>query len=316
MTPRDTLREALAALRRMGADVPGETPNARGWIEMKCPACADSEHHLGWRPESGSWKCWRCEVKRGGDILRALGGHHWAAGIPEAVIRLLIRGENGGEKPVSAPERRRPAAILPYGACALVGSAHLKYLSSRGYTPPNALAQKWGLWATGAVTQPAYRWRIVVLVEASDGAVVSWTARAIDTTRPDRWVSCPATDEAEPIKRQLYGAARAVSGRVVVVEGVPGVWRLGAGAVATFGTEWTVAQARALRRGWPRGVWVVFDPEPAAQRSAQRLASGLRAAGIPAQAVDLCREFGAADPGELSADEARVMMEELLCQEP
>lgn len=77
---------------------------------------------------------------------------------------------------------------------------------------------------------------------------------------------------------QNFTIDKAAGDSCIVVEGVTDVWRLGPGAVATFGIKFRPAQVAMLARHF-KTIHVLFDPEPAAQAQARKLATDISRLG-------------------------------------
>ncbi len=103
----------------------------------------------------------------------------------------------------------------------------------------------------------------------------------------------------------LYGI-HLVERTVVVVEGPADVWRLGPGAVASLGVDWSVAQARALK-DIPRR-FIMFDPDRAAQQRARKLANYL---AVYDGETTILQDMDV-DPGDLPQEVADSIMKELI----
>jgi DNA primase len=139
-------------------------------------------------------------------------------------------------------------------------------------------------------------WRIWIPVHVR-GELVTWTTRSIGD---GGYVSARPEEERTPIKHCLYGLdhCRHVA---VVVEGPADVWKIGPGAVATFGVSYTQEQV-ALLAEIPIRV-VCFDREVGAQRQATKLCRALEA-----HPGSTCRvELDAEDPGSASEEEVSAL---------
>ena len=94
----------------------------------------------------------------------------------------------------------------------------------------------------------------------------------------------------------------------ICVEGVTDVWRLGRKAFALFGIEYKRQQVQIIKKIFKK-VFVIFDSgEEQAQNKANMLVSDLQMIGVEAYQVIL--EKG--DPGELSEEEARYIVKNLI----
>jgi hypothetical protein len=95
---------------------------------------------------------------------------------------------------------------------------------------------------------------------------------------------------------------------VIIVEGPTDVWRLGDGAVCTFGTEGTEGKVRKLLAMGVKRAFVIFDPETVATSQSLRL-SAILSASIP-HCETVILERG--DPASLTPQEAEALKAELL----
>ena len=97
---------------------------------------------------------------------------------------------------------------------------------------------------------------------------------------------------------------------VVVVEGITDAWRLGPGAVATFGIQFTLMQVILLRQFESK--YIMFDSaDPQAIKQAEKLADYL--SGFPGHVEIIETHCG--DPAELTQKEADALMGELLSKQ-
>lgn len=93
-----------------------------------------------------------------------------------------------------------------------------------------------------------------------NGKLVGWQARAIGDTNPGmKYYNCPGTSKS----RMLYNYDRASQQPyVIVVEGVPSVWRLGAPAVCLFGKTMSVWQRTTITTTWAgKPVFLMLDSD-------------------------------------------------------
>jgi len=147
------------------------------------------------------------------------------------------------------------------------------------------------------------------------GAAVSWQARAMapNCPKPMRYHTCPPDREVVYHKSTVYGLDAVRGDTGVVVEGLFDCWKLGPGAVHTFGVSWLPAQLAVLAKRFRR-LFVMYDskgeadPLGDAQRQGRMLAEAASLLGVEAYAVDA---ENAKDPGDLPLEEARSLMKEL-----
>ena len=180
---------------------------------------------------------------------------------------------------------------------------HRNYLEKRRFDPDSTI-HKWELYGTDHLSNLPNR---IVIPVKFDGNTVSWTARSILPDTESRYISCG--HEVIPHKEIVYGWDK--TGKdVIIVEGVTSVWRLGDGAVATFGTGFTLEQLKLLRT--KRNKFILFDSETQAQKKAEEMAKQLSGFDGTVEVVTL---DSVNDPADLSDEEAKKIKKELLRKE-
>lgn len=281
---------------------PGHKHAREGWVNVPCPFCTGNPgYHLGYEETKDRFRCWRCGFKKHMDVVMRLTG----VGSQEA--RLLLRRFKGRPRPrvQSAREvkRRRISKLKMPAGCGPMTEAHRRYLRGRGFDP-DRLARLWGLLGTGPIGD--YKFRVIAPISHED-ELVSYQGRDITGKHPLKYKACPQSEEVMDHHHTLYGLDKVPGDAVVVVEGIADVWRLGYGAVATFGIAYTRQQV-SLLRGF-RSRFVMFDSgDPQALEQARVLAAELSAFKGSTEIVTL----DAGDPGEMGQEEADALMRELL----
>ena len=193
--------------------------------------------------------------------------------------------------------------ILPAGTGPLE-DRHKKYLIGRGYDPEE-LEEIWDIRGTGPVGR--YKFRIIAPIYL-DGELVSYQGRDITDKSPLRYKACAQEDEVIDHKEIVYGLDLLEGDTAVIVEGLFDTWRMGPGALATFGTSFTLSQALLISRSVKRA-FLLYDSERAAQIEAEKMANMLVAFKVETEI--LIMEKQGIDPGDLSPKEAREIMKEL-----
>ena len=287
-----------ALLRDRGIKVTtGGQHVTRGWVGTACPFCGGSEH-LGWNLKDGYFSCWKCGGHEQDETVAAVLGvtEHEAYMLS---LKYQLRPSHEAWADPDPPGARPDKVVVPGGP--LTAAAH-RYLEGRGYDP-DAVARTWGLMATGP-TGP-YRLRIICPVWAG-GHVVSFQGRDHTGRQDLRWKACAKADEVADHKHCLGGSQLATGDSVAVVEGFTDAWRLGPGAVCTFGTGYLFPQVRLI--GAYKRRFVVLDSsdkDPNAGRQGSKLADMLET--WPGETVLVRLSDG--DPGDLDQAEADYLME-------
>src|SRR5581483_1002069 len=254
------------------------------WLGVSCPWCDHPGTYLG-IPQNGGRiaSCWSCGVHSLTNSLARL------SGLPESRIRALagqlVRGSSWPEKPRQRAGLRKPTGIGP------LGPAHRAHLQGRGFDP-DVLERLWKVQGIGW-DGGRHAWTLYVPIFL-DGQEVSFVCRRVnDDDFERRYVAATADEEAVNHRDCLYGVDLCRHS-VVVTEGVTNVWRIGPGAVATFGVKWNRIQVCRLARFAVRAI--VFDQEPAAQERAVALCRQLESFEGVTELVELSGPDPATSP--------------------
>ena len=277
-----------------------------GWAQVHCPFCTGSrDFHLGINVRYAYGNCYRCGWKSLDNIIMSL----LTCRRPEAKKILCqysakTRGTSNYPPDGAVPGGGAEKVEYPMGTGPM-NSRHKLYLEKRGFDP-EMLEREYGLLGTGPVGQ--YRHRIILPI-VFDGQVVSYQGRDITDRSELKYMACPMSGEIVNHKNILYNMDQVPGNAVVVVEGVTDAWRLGAGAVATFGTSYKASQVKLLNDTFEE-FFILFDAEPEAQRRARELGHQLALAGGQVEILTI-GEAGM-DPGQLSDGDAHNLMHELI----
>jgi len=204
----------------------------------------------------------------------------------------LSKEKLGGKKVVKPPQMGE------------LKHAHRNYLKRRKFNPDN-LIDEWSLEATSHLSGP-WSWRIIIPFHDIDDNIIAYQGRTISKSRKPKYKM--TDDEHLPVdpKSILYGINKVHTDSIIVVEGVADVWRLGPGAVATLGIDWKIEQANQIRKFKRR--FIMFDPDPQAQKRAEELAKWLSYYAGETEIIEGLKK----DPGDLSQKYADKIINSLL----
>jgi DNA primase len=191
---------------------------------------------------------------------------------------------------------------FPDGTAAMT-THHKRYLEGRNFDP-DKLGRDWGLLGTGK--KGSYRHRIIIPIYHKN-VLVSYQGRDITGDHDLRYKACPKDQEVVEHKRTIYGMDKVSGNTILILEGVADVWRMGYGAVATYGIKYTPHQLAILRQKKNR--FILFDPDPQAQVQAEKLYYQL--SGFPGH-TELLENDDGLDPGEMSQGEADDLMLDII----
>jgi hypothetical protein len=239
-----------------------------GWINIQCPWHADSSNHLGFSPD-GALTCWKC------------GGHSIIATIAillrtssEKARDIYHKYQVGGSVRPSLQKRSSSQKVLPLDFPPGTGPLlpqHRTYLFNRNFDSYQ-LEKDWGLKGTAHLGN--YKWRIIAPIYHNQ-QLVSWQARDITNWSKYKYLNCSLDKSIRPHKHCLYGLDKVPGDKIIIVEGITDVWRLGYGAVATFGLGYTWEQFSLMIQF--SKCYILFDPGEDAQNRADELANKLSA---------------------------------------
>ena len=278
-----------------------------GWTNVNCPWCGDTSDHLGISP-TGGISCWRCKVS--GTVLKLI---MKLDRCNQDEARAIIRRYRIIGSPDVANEHEHvevitamPKQSVPLWGrhCGVLPSLARKFLLQRGFAPVTEHCVRWRLSWGGASGRFRYRLLLPIIQR---GVLVNFTSRAISNDMKLPYVNLGDDKASIPVKETLYNLdSVADGGRVVVVEGPLDVWKLGPGAVCTYGVGYTKAQVGLLRDCAPSCVHILYDNEPDAQDAAEKLANEIWFCE-----TDVLQLEGVNDPGELTLEQGTKLMTEL-----
>lgn len=286
-----------------------------GWIAIKsCPFCPSRNYHFGMETSSGGCNCWKCgkhsltdtimrlcnvDFKNAKDILRAYSDKQSA------------RARQTHLKASDTVIERPGACQLPR-CTQILSNIHIKYLTERNFDAEK-LKRLWNLQGTnmifGTREEQAFSMRIIIPITYKN-TIVSYQGRDI-TGNEDRlrYLTCSKKNETRFHKHCLYGLDAIRGDSIVITEGVTKVWRLGQGAVATFGIMWTDVQALLIVNSGIKNAFVLFDKGEQAQTKAEELANLL---ALYIDHTEIINPLLFKDPGDLLQDEADNLMKNLI----
>lgn len=170
-------------------------------------------------------------------------------------------------KPVTPPGVIVPLRELPADHEARV------YLQSRRFNP-DALSDSFGIGVVAELAEgvsASTLGRLYIPVRQDD-ELVGWQCRGLRPEHKPKYLNAPTMHKS----KLLYNYDMAKNQPfVIVVEGVPSVWRLGAAAVCLFGKSMSFAQQNLLIRTWQnKPVFLLLDND--AQLEMEQAATVLR----------------------------------------
>lgn len=268
-----------------------------GWVQTSCPFCAgNTGEHLGFNTYEDYFNCWRCGWKPTLEVIKVL-----ASVDGRAAKEIFSEYQTGTVLRQDRKKFKASSIKLPPGSQALKG-VHKKYLRRRKFDP-NKLEKIWGLRGTGCSGK--YKYRIIAPIIVN-GRLVSYQGRDCTQKQKLKYKACKQENEIIDHKEVLYGIDLVQGLSCVLVEGITDAWRLGPGAVASFGISYKPQQCLMLAEKFERVV-VMYDDDPQAIVQAEKMAWDLSLYGIDVEIVLI-----EGDPGDLPQKKADSYMRKLL----
>jgi len=268
-----------------------------GWVNIACPFCAGNPGwHGGFNTTKGYYHCWRC-------------GGHWLPKIISALTnrpthetRGIIAKYTSGDDAPDFVERKYAQELKTPGSISPLTLPHRRYLASRGYDP-DEISATWEVGSTGRLGR--YKNRIYIPIH-KDNQVISYTTRYPGTTE-NKYKACSEEDEVYHHKFSIYGVDQISGDTALIVEGPTDVWRIGPGAGALFGDQFTMPQVRTLVKRFKR-VFILMDPDDAGQEAAPKLSDLLLLYNVDAE---ILVDDAGNDPGDMSGDDIQHLRKEI-----
>jgi DNA primase len=281
----------------------------RGWLGIACPFCSDSGEHLGINITNNIISCWKCGIK--GSVTKLIKEIEHTVSFPETLEVMekyqdfhrigLIQNREESESKISHLEIPKNFTKLSWPK---VPDIVIKFLTERGFDPEKICRGRELYY--GGFLGP-FKFRIILPITLR-GRLVSWVGRDVTGRSEIKYRNLEEEKSILPAKDTLYGFDEVLPGsNIVVVEGPLDQLKLGAGSVATYGTQWTQKQVTLLRELNPNSVIILFDSEEMAQESAKRLSKQI---WWCSSEVVMLNDVN--DPGELSVEQGKKLMRELI----
>ena len=269
-----------------------------GWIELACPFCSDPSYHLG-ISDSNIYHCWRCGAKGSAiKLIMELEDISYSKAIKELSKYYL---SDLKELKIDI-QKRYNHNILPKEASKNFPGIHVDYLTNRNF-PADQIISKYDLYACYIAGK--YKYRLICPI-IEEERIVNFTAIAVSGQHP-KYLHCPNDKAIIPMKECLYNIDT-IKDIAIIVEGVTDVWRIGDGAIATMGIEFTQEQVNVLVKRDIKKCFVMFDAEELAQRKAEKLAKVLSSF---IKEVDII-ELESGDPGDLNENDIKKLRENII----
>jgi len=273
--------------------------DGNGWKSTRCCYCNDHGRHLGININSGAVNCFRCGTHFLAETLQKL------TGVSRSEVISLIKENNKGG--IQSIGRLNISSVKPltFKDSGSLNRQDKRYLIDRGFDP-EVIVKEWDVKGSTNIGRFAYRLIIPIYFQKK---MVAFQGRDVTEQARLRYKSSSSKIEGGmDVKSTLYGYDKLDCDRVLVVEGPTDVWRLGPGAAATYGTEFTPEQVFLISQFSNR--FIMFDSAPEAQMLAVKLTEEL---SIYSGSTELITfdNTDSKDPGGMADTDANYIMREL-----
>jgi DNA primase len=264
-----------------------------GWIGLNCPFCGDRSTHFG-ISNVGTFNCWVCGET--GTIIK------YIAEIEKcrySTAESIFERYKTDEKQFLAQSEPVYTCEWPKGIQEKWPQVNLDYLLMRGFKPEEVI-EKYHLRPTHIGGDYPYSIIAPVFINNEMVNYVVIDVHRGKYGRRSKYENCQNAKAVVPIKSCLYNIDLVNTPNMVIVEGIIDAWKVGDGAVATFGTAFTEVQLLHILKRKPKKIFIIYDAEPQALSSAREMACDL--ASI-CKKVEIIRLRNGTDPGDFSRDD-------------
>lgn len=285
----------------------------RNWVNTRCCFCGGSSYKLGFNPQEDYCTCFACG---GHDLYDALSR---LLNVPKNQLKELLSNYAGRVNVTKELNHKTINKLeLPTNEFT---KAERKYLESRGFNP-DYLHDKYKIVGGGIVGKWKHRIIIPILL---NGKVVSWTGRSILSKERlieleiPRYKNLAIDDSIIDPKSTLFNLDNCDKDGVILTEGAFDVLRLsyldqnkqfGDNVICSFGIELTQTQIGIIADRFKK-VFILFDNEIQAQKTARKFGVQLSAVGVDVEIVDAYSDFGVKDGAELTNEQVKIIRKEL-----
>jgi len=280
---------------------------SNGWVGVEsCPFCGGGGFHFAIKLQSNTGNCWLCgNTGNTVKIVGLLGNVNW----PEAK-KIIEKYSSDTVDWAVLSDYTGESVIFPDGILPTMNRKCRKYLESRRYNP-DAIKEQFKVKCTenySTLYLDGREWdfseRIICPV-FMNRQIQCYVARDYTGEASPKYMNSPIVASIRKPHSCIYNYDT-LKGKIILVEGVTDVWRLGAKVGALLGITFTNHQIRALAEKDISEVTVLFDD--GAYKRANELATALTSV-IPSVRTAVIEED---DPGSMDQVSALKMKYELI----
>lgn len=262
----------------------------RNEFNIKCPFCDDSSSHLGINLDKQVFSCLKC--KTSGSLYKLV---FKLEKNPDKTKQIFKEYPN--KRSFFDKQRASDIPILSEFSKTPTQKAY-NYLKNRNFNP-DYIIEKYSLLFPDFTS--AYRNRIVIPF-FENNQTVTFTSRDIGYSEV-RYKSLSSEKSIKTPKETLYNIDSVNSNKVLIVEGVFDVWRIGDNCLSVSGSSITDDHIKQLIQKRIRYVFLCYDNEYEAQTRAENDAMKLSAFFD----VKIIKQDYAKDVGDISDEKLNYL---------
>ena len=278
---------------------------SKGWTNVQCPYCDDESNHCGIRNSDLKVNCWKCGRHNILNLVVTI------TGIPYSEAKNLKLYLSRAGDGINPPSHDDPKAVLANYVCLPPEStmhfpkSHRRYLKERGFSSTRII-RKYKLRAVHTIGE--YKFRIIIPIYM-DNKLVSFTSRDITDQQEPKYLHSRIKQSIIDPKNAIYNYDSVTPGTdAFLMEGPIDTWKMGDGALGSFGVQLTDRQLIYLKRKKIRKMFLFLDGDKEGRKAAKRLSFVLAPL---VQVLEILTIDKDQDPGNLSIAEAESLKHEL-----
>jgi len=259
-----------------------------GWTNIECVFCNDVSNHLGINPEGTAFNCHICgETGFITKLIKEIDGCSWRQ-TNRVYNTFSLLAEDIEQKPAI----QQPTQItLPGGPSLGITKKAENFLKNRRFNA-RQLIDKYHLQYGGVIG--AYKFRLIIPFYFNR-ALVTFSSIDFTNMQKEKYKHQQTKESIINPSRMLYNID-SVKDRMILVEGIADVWRIGDGCCSTQGKIVTYEQITMILQKGVKEVLVMFDSD--AVDESKKIAVQL-AGVIPSVAYIEYKDLWEGDPDDL-----------------
>ena len=228
-----------------------------GWIGIQCPFCNDHSNHCGINIATNIFSCWICGEK--GNVFKLISELEQCSYKKAKTIASQFRKDISCSCNTTLLLNNRiehsVQDVLPKTCQNTLPKIHTNYLLKRNFSP-EYLIKKYHIKAVHTIGR--YRFRIIAPFFLHS-KTITFVARDVTGKSNQRYLTCKNHDCIIPVKKTLYNIDTVRKKKVIILEGITDVWRIGDGSVANSGLTFTPEQLCMLIDKGVEEAFIIFD---------------------------------------------------------